>query len=175
MTASAPVVVDSLEIKKTQKARLPSRHPRQSEPVVSESKLTPVRRASAPVDLTPILVPHTDDGQNNYRRVYFADSPRMPLIRRNTLPEPKGPSASQQIAQAVETTPFSSTSTQLNTDCDQESLSDFDSLLPPSKPPSRLQKLKLGFTTKVTRPEVADKQVDQASIASTGKHIFIRQ
>jgi hypothetical protein len=100
----------------------------------------------------------------------------MPLIRRNTVPEPKGLSASQQIAQAeaVETTPFSSTSTQLNTDYDQESLPDFDSLLPSSKPSSRLQKLKLGFTTKVIRPEVADKQVDQASIASTGKHIFER-
>ena len=96
----------------------------------------------------------------------------MPLIRRNTVPEPKGPSVSQQIVQAIETTPSSSTSTQLNTDCDQESLPDFDSL-PSSKPSSRLQKLKHGFTTKVIRPEVADKQVDQASIASTGKHIFI--
>lgn len=179
MTASAPASVDFPEIKKTQKTRLPFRHPRRSEPVVSESKVIPVRRASAPVDLTPIFVPNPDDGQNNSRRVYFADSPRMPIIRRNTMPEPKCPRASQQIDRTVGTTPFLSASTQLNADCDEETLLDSDSLPSSSKtssrPSSRLQKLKLGFNTKVIRPEVVDKQLDQASIASTGKHIFVKQ
>ncbi|KIM47539.1 hypothetical protein M413DRAFT_22186 [Hebeloma cylindrosporum] len=175
VTAPGPAAADASEIKKTQKARLPSRHPRRSEPEpepnASESKPTPVRRASAPVDLTPILVPYPDDGQNNYRRVYFADSPRTSIIRRNTMPEPKCLPGSQQIAEPVEFTPSPSPSTQLTPECDEEALPDFDSLPPSSKassrPPSRFQKLKLGFNTKTVRPDVVDKPVDQASIAST--------
>ncbi|KDR85681.1 hypothetical protein GALMADRAFT_132345 [Galerina marginata CBS 339.88] len=164
------------------KPRLPSKHPRRSAPNGHVGPLpVPIRRASAPVDLTPILVPRSEEAQVTPRRVYFTDSPPSPIIRRNTMPEPKHNYAGQLLYQAIlssaNVSPGSSTSTlptqepQATLECFDDGTPDSDSSLHSAKasllkPSSRLQKLKLGFN-KGHRPEPLDKQADQASIAST--------
>ncbi|PPQ77019.1 hypothetical protein CVT25_014836 [Psilocybe cyanescens] len=186
-SVTTTIVPEGSEIKKA-KPRLPSRHVRRSTIDAGRATIpppTPIRRASAPVNLTPILVPHPEDVQTNSRRVYFTDSPPAPIIRRNTIPEQKSNDIEQLVNQAVLSSasgsPRSSTSTlptppappsldgleevvHVTHDSDSSPHSSKASL---PKPASRLQKFKLGFHGKGHRPEPLEKLVDQASIAST--------
>ncbi|KAF8167399.1 hypothetical protein B0H34DRAFT_669859 [Crassisporium funariophilum] len=170
------------------KARPPLKHPRRSTPnSVTPPLPTPFRRASAPVDLTPILGPHYEDAHHvPSRRVYFVDSPPAPIIRRNTMPEPsqtntQGQSLCQVILGSITGSPRSSTpslpptppnGTQPGCDCLDELAPASDSSRHSSqtslvRPSSRLQKFKLGFNAKTNRNVNNDAQFDRESIAST--------
>ncbi|KAF8808060.1 hypothetical protein BYT27DRAFT_7098722 [Phlegmacium glaucopus] len=129
---------------------------------------TPVRRASAPIDLASILVPHHEENiPDSSKRVYFADPPSFPVSRRNTMPEPKKPN--NFLGVSILAIPRSSSpsrpETPPNAALDELNAQESDSSL--SKP-SRLQKLKLGFNLKTNRhlPVTVDKQSDRDSIVS---------
>ncbi|KAF4611696.1 hypothetical protein D9613_004206 [Agrocybe pediades] len=90
--ASPTAKEDSAEINKpVSKPRLAARQPRQSAPNTRAKAISPapIRRASAPVAITPILVPRPEDVPSNPRRVYFKDSILPTVVRRNTMPEPE--------------------------------------------------------------------------------------
>ncbi|PPQ99948.1 hypothetical protein CVT26_009303 [Gymnopilus dilepis] len=182
-SVTAPALpAEDLDLKKP---RLPSRHPRRPPSHDVKPLPTPLRRASAPVNLTPILAHHPEESHNNSRRVYFSDMPPATITRRNTMPEQpqdnaEGPTLYQAVLSSVNASPESSTST-LPTpdvhptanyldDAGRESDSSLQSckasLL---KSATRLQKLKLTFHAKHHRSESADKLIsgDQSSIAST--------
>ena len=147
---------------------------------------TPVRRASEPMHITPILASQPEDASATPRRVYFEDSSIPPITRRNTLPEPKQSARLSEdravgdaIVAPIFTSPLATTSAlppqEVPDDQPAESDSPHSSKASSLKSTSRLQKLKL-FGNKANsshRPEALDKPSDQGSIASTGQHNFV--
>jgi len=179
---TAPAVPpEELDLKKP---RLPSKHPRRPTSNGANPLPMPVRRASAPVNLTPILAHHPEEFHNSLRRVYFSDMPSTSITRRNTMPEqpqdkPAGQTLYHTVLNSVNGSPVSSTST-LPAPASHPGSEYLDEVAPESdsslqsckasllKSASRLQKLKLGFHVKHGRPEPLDKLAgDQSSIAST--------
>ncbi|KAF8910086.1 hypothetical protein CPB84DRAFT_1842742 [Gymnopilus junonius] len=176
---TAPVLPpEELEHKKP---RSPSKHPHRPTSHAVNPLAMPARRASAPVNLTPILAHNQEEVHNSTRRVYFSDMSPAPITRRNTMPEkPQDKSEGQTLYQTVLSTvngsPVSPTSvlptpdsppaSEYMDDITRESDSSLQSckasLL---KSASRLQKLKLSFHVKHNRQELLG--CDQSSIAST--------
>jgi hypothetical protein len=141
-----------------------------------------MRRASAPVHLTPILSSNSEDVSATPRHVYFEDSSIPPLVRRNTLPAPEQRPMYSDIAPAASIpltiSPLATTSALPTQDGIDDILVESDTSPHSSKASlvkssSRLHKLKLfGHGKATSRLEVLDKPGDQASIASTGQHFL---
>ncbi|KAJ3514025.1 hypothetical protein NLJ89_g2609 [Agrocybe chaxingu] len=136
----------------------------------------PIRRVSAPVDLTPILAPPAEDTQLASRHVYFVDKDLSPIVRRNTMPEPcKSSPTSQSIDQLIHDSLTQNLrptpSTQPHCNSTEETPAESDSSRHSSRTSllrhSRLHKLKLNFQSKSYRAELQDKPFDQSSLAST--------
>jgi hypothetical protein len=122
-----------------------------------------VRRRSVPVDLAPILMPHPEENlHDSSRRVSFAESPLTPVVRRNTLPQPKSNKflgASRSVIPSSSSSPYPSQPEMLPNVLDDLDAQYSDS----SSRPSRLNKLKLGFNLKTNRQLPVDKPVDKQS------------
>jgi len=165
LTASAPS--DTSEIKKPRPAH--KHHHRRS--ASSSTKAAPVPAQVRRDSLASIFVSHPEEGfHDSSRRVSFAESPLAPVVRRNTMPQPKSNNALAASLSAIPHIPTSSSSSPpsrpgmpLNI-LDDLNAHDSDS----SSRPSRLHKLKLGFNLKTNRQPPVDKQSDRDSITSIG-------
>ncbi|KAF9486475.1 hypothetical protein BDN70DRAFT_870029 [Pholiota conissans] len=164
------------EIKKSQSP--PLRHHRRPVSIapITITPPTPMRRASAPVNLTPILSSSAGDGSAaGPRHVYFEDSSMSAISRRNTLPAQSsskllddGPASTSTftvspLALTVEL-PAEECTEVVPMDSDSSPHSSKASLV---KPSSRLHKLRLFGNGKPIPRLDLDKPCDQASIAST--------
>ncbi|CAA7264807.1 unnamed protein product [Cyclocybe aegerita] len=168
----APAPPAPVEIKASRVSSKPTRRAT-SAALASRRLPKPIRRVSAPVDLTPILALPAEDTQLTSRHVYFVDKDPSPIVRRNTMPEPsKSNPTSQSIDQLIHDSlthnsrPTPSTQAHI-----EETPAESDSSRHSSRTSllrhSRLHKLKLNFQSKSNRAELQDKPFDQSSLAST--------
>ena len=169
LTASPPS--DTSEIKKPRPAHKHHRRAASSSAGAAPVS-TQVRQSSAPFDLAPILVPHREENlHDSSRRVSFAESSLNPVVRRNTLPQPKSNNSFAASLSAVPHLPSSSSSPSHH-EMPPSGLDDPNAQDSDSSRPSRLHKLKLGFNLKTSRQLPVDKQSDGDSVTSIGLLLF---